>query len=759
MKKLALLVALLMMAGTAHAVSNYLEFSGSISPDWNVANNWYRLGSAGEIPVPGTTPPAANPPFTADQVLIRGGQTATVYGGYTAYMGSTSYTFNGIGSALYIDGNGESVWAAPSTVVLSDATSLLKAGTARSNGQFDIGGYYGGTMIIKGGSFNPEMYVYVGDYGNITYTAMKITDPNDPNNKIQDPAYKGITNVGLLVLDGGTITPSYTGTTTTSGTKVRMKAGYRGGEGTFLFKSGLMNWGLFGTTGQGVQWVIAEGSQASGWYPDPNYCGKTKGYMEMSGGSWNSSENLQISYRGGKGTFVQTGGTMIATNGDVSVGYIDQHDTDGWMIAANQGVGVMNLSGGSTYMQDARLMLGIGNALGTMNISDGATFQIRGVTATGNENCAGRSVVCAGGTASGNGVGVINVSSGTFQYKPNTSNTTRGTVRFGWTWDNRQLATKDPNFALTSVYSRGELHQTGGVVLYEAGGTGTSSEQVLVLGGAYATAAYPYGQPNNNSTGIIDVTGGTFKTVSTRFPVIDPESGGTIGWTTALVHLQLAGSRQCTGLMNVGRNAYVSIDGNFSMKPFGDANEPGAVARLTVDFDKTKNGCVNVNGLASLADTLVVNTTGYRPREGDKMVVVKSTDPNTVYFSGDFATISTNITLGQQGATPFFAGSISGGDYRVIFQGLTAGDANGDHSVDGGDLSLMGGNWNKSPRAWAQCDFNGDGVVDGGDLALMGGNWNYVAVDPAPEGAALPEPATLAMLGLGALAMFRRRRT
>jgi hypothetical protein len=49
--------------------------------------------------------------------------------------------------------------------------------------------------------------------------------------------------------------------------------------------------------------------------------------------------------------------------------------------------------------------------------------------------------------------------------------------------------------------------------------------------------------------------------------------------------------------------------------------------------------------------------------------------------------------------------------------------------------------------------------VDGGDLALIGGNWNWT-LPPAPApGEALPEPTTLALLALGAVAFVRRRKT
>ena len=47
------------------------------------------------------------------------------------------------------------------------------------------------------------------------------------------------------------------------------------------------------------------------------------------------------------------------------------------------------------------------------------------------------------------------------------------------------------------------------------------------------------------------------------------------------------------------------------------------------------------------------------------------------------------------------------------------GDLNGDGVVDGGDLTILLGNWGSSGVG----DLNGDGIVDGADLAILLGNW------------------------------------
>ena len=79
------------------------------------------------------------------------------------------------------------------------------------------------------------------------------------------------------------------------------------------------------------------------------------------------------------------------------------------------------------------------------------------------------------------------------------------------------------------------------------------------------------------------------------------------------------------------------------------------------------------------------------------------------------------------------------------------GDANLDGAVDLLDLGILGDNYNAA-GGWAQGDFNGDGIVTLLDLGILG---DYYGSE-IPSG--VPEPATMALLAMGGLAILRRRR-
>jgi hypothetical protein len=96
----------------------------------------------------------------------------------------------------------------------------------------------------------------------------------------------------------------------------------------------------------------------------------------------------------------------------------------------------------------------------------------------------------------------------------------------------------------------------------------------------------------------------------------------------------------------------------------------------------------------------------------------------------------------------------------VVLHDLLDGDADLSGSVGFGDFNTLLANWNASGD-WFDGDFDFSGTVGFGDFNALLANWNDSVPSkgaPIKSPATVPEPATLTLLGLGGLAVLRRRR-
>ena len=139
-------------------------------------------------------------------------------------------------------------------------------------------------------------------------------------------------------------------------------------------------------------------------------------------------------------------------------------------------------------------------------------------------------------------------------------------------------------------------------------------------------------------------------------------------------------------------------------------------------------------------------------------VITGAHSMNTAGFDNAQVFMQQQVNFVVPSAPPFQVGLINSfGAAHLDSGGSITGDLDGDGFVGIDDLNLVLGNWNQNvPPADPLADPSGDGFVGINDLNEVLGNWN--AGTPPTAGAAVPEPASMAVIGLGGLAVMSRRR-
>ncbi len=287
----------------------------------------------------------------------------------------------------------------------------------------------------------------------------------------------------------------------------------------------------------------------------------------------------------------------------------------------------------------------------------------------------------------------------------------------------------------------GELMVDDDEIVGDWGGTGTFTQ----TGGAHGVAGTLYlgmGIFGGTipSTGVYDLQGGTLSvnTIAAGEGIWAFNfTGGTLHAGTVEFDLLNDGGVLAPG-QSIGTTA---ITGSYTQN----------AGILEIELGQDAADSLAVTGLATLGGTLELVSLGSRPREGQTFAVVTADGG----FVDDFSEVLSDIVNGIPEGLEAFSTTINGTAYEVVFNGYTAGDANGDHKASIGDLCILAGNWNQAVTGgYGDADFNGDGIVSIGDLSMLAGNWGW----ELPGSSAIPEPVTLWLLAAGVLAIGRRRR-
>ena len=162
-----------------------------------------------------------------------------------------------------------------------------------------------------------------------------------------------------------------------------------------------------------------------------------------------------------------------------------------------------------------------------------------------------------------------------------------------------------------------------------------------------------------------------------------------------------------------------------------------------------QNPVFSLAGIDIQGGSLVLDYAGTSPTATIESILATS-------YRHSFAAGSAVIFNSTAAADGLSLGWADNGSGAITIMATLPGDANLDGTVDVNDLTVVLTNFGATGAVWSQGNFNYDGRVDLDDLTILLAEFGQTVAAPR-SAAAVPEPAAIVLLGIGAIALLSGR--